>query len=409
MLVIFKGSLMALYYYRAIDSQGKSRKGLQDAANPVDLELRLKRSGLDLINARIDSGKLNWGRKKIKRPELITFFFNLEQLTRAGVPLLESLGDLRDTMNDPLFREIIANLVESIEGGKKLSQAMEQHPEAFDKIFVSLTRAGEESGNLPEIFLHITESLKWQDEMATHTKTIMIYPAFVGTIVVAITFFLMIYLVPQLVSFIKGMGQEIPIQTRILLATSAFFINYWYVLIALPVVLPIAIKVIIKSSPEMQLRFDNLKLNFWVTGPILRKIILARFANTFAIMYGSGINILDCIANSRDVVNNLAIARSLDNVTLEIEAGNNLTQSFQNAGMFPPLVIRMFKVGEATGSLDKALLNVSYFYDRDVKDSIKKVQVMIEPTMTIILGALLGWVMLSVLSPIYDIIGKVQL
>ena len=399
---------MALYSYRAINDQGKTSKGMQDAANVVDLELRLKRGGLDLIDVKEDSGKTGSRRNKIKRPELITFFFNLEQLTRAGVPLLESLADLRDTMNDHHFRKVIASLVEAIEGGKNLSQAMEQHPGAFDKIFISLVHAGEESGRLPEIFLHITESLKWQDEMASHTKTIMLYPALVGTVVVAITFFLMIYLVPQLVGFIKGMGQEIPVQTRILLATSAFFVDYWYVLIALPVILPIAARRIIASSPEMQFKFDSLKLNLWVTGPILRKIILARFANTFAMMYGSGISILACIANSRDVVNNRAIAKSLDNVTREIESGKNLTQSFQHTGMFPPLVIRMLKVGEATGSLDRALLNVSYFYDRDVKDSIKKIQVMIEPAMAIILGALLGWVMLSVLSPIYDIIGKVQ-
>ena len=399
---------MALYSYSAMDEQGRTHKGLQDAANQVDLELRLRRSGLDLINAKEDSGNGGLGRSNIKRTELITFFFNLEQLTRAGVPLLESLGDLRDTMTDQHFREIIANLVESIEGGKKLSQAMAVHPEAFDKIFISLTHAGEESGRLPEIFEHITESLKWQDEMASHTKSILLYPAFVGTVVLAITFFLMIYLVPQLVSFIKGMGQEIPIQTRALLATSSFFVDYWYILIALPIGVPIVIKLLITSSPQMRFRFDQLKLDLWVTGPILRKIILARFANTFSMMYGSGITILDCIANSRDVVNNLAVAQSLDDVTHEIEAGKNLTQSFQNTGMFPPLVIRMLKVGEATGSLDKALLNVSYFYDRDVKESIKKVQIMIEPTMTIIMGALLGWVMLSVLSPIYDIIGKVQ-
>lgn len=399
---------MALYSYRAMDDHGKTHKGLQDAANEVDLEFRLKRGGLDLIDAKIDSGRMGFGRNKIKRTELITFFFNLEQLTRAGVPLLESLADLRDTMNDQHFREVIANLVESIEGGKKLSEAMAQHPDAFDKIFISLTHAGEASGRLPEVFEHITESLKWQDEMASHTKTILLYPAFVGTIVVAITFFLMIYLVPQLVSFIKGMGQEIPIQTRMLLATSSFFVNYWYILLALPVILPIIGKLVITSSPEMRLKFDQLKLDMWVTGPILRKIILARFANTFAMMYGSGITILDCISNSRDVVNNLAVAQSLQDVTREIESGKNLTQSFQNTGMFPPLVIRMLKVGEATGSLDKALLNVSYFYDRDVKSSIKKVQVMIEPTMTIVLGALLGWVMLSVLSPIYDLIGKVK-
>jgi len=399
---------MSLYSYRAIDIHGKNLRGLQDAANMIDLEQRLKRTGLDLIDAKPDRGKLSIRTKKVKRADLITFFFNLEQLTSAGVPLLESLADLRDTMSDQGFREVIANLVESIEGGKKLSQAMAQHPEAFDKIFISLTHAGEESGSLPEVMLHITESLKWQDEMSSHTKTIMIYPAFVGTIVLAITFFLMIYLVPQLVGFIKGMGLEIPIQTRILLATSSFFVDYWYVLIALPVALPVIAKVVINYSPEMQFKFDKLKLDLWVFGPILRKIILARFANTFAIMYSSGINILNCIAISRDVVNNRAVAQSLTDVTLEIESGKNLTQSFENTKMFPPLVIRMLKVGEATGSLDKALLNVSYFYDREVKDSIKKVQVMIEPTMTLILGALLGWVMLSVLSPIYDIIGKVQ-
>ena len=399
---------MALYSYRAMDDNGKTRKGLQDAANQVDLELRLKRGGLDLIDAKIDSGGLGFGRSKIKRPELITFFFNHEQLTRAKVPLLESLADLRDTMNDQRFREVIANLVESIEGGKKLSQAMAQHPDAFDKIFISLTHAGEASGRLSEVFEHITESLKWQDEMSSHTKTILLYPAFVGSIVIGVTFFLMIYLVPQLVGFIKGLGQELPIYTRVLLATSSFFVDYWYVMVTLPVILPIAGKLFITSSPEMRCKFDQLKLDIWVTGPILRKIILARFANTFAIMYGSGINILDCIANSRDVVNNLAVAKSLEDVTHEIESGKNLTQSFQNTGMFPPLVIRMLKVGEATGSLDKALLNVSYFYDRDVKDSIKKVQVMIEPTMTIVLGALLLWVMLSVLFPIYDMFGKMK-
>jgi len=400
---------MALYSYKAIDSTGKTAKGLQDAANLIDLEMRLKRSGLDLIKAREQEETVSFGSGKIKRPDLITFFFNLEQLVRAGVPLLECLADLRDSMEEATFREIIASLVESIENGKKLSQAMAEHPNAFDKITVSLTRAGEDSGRLVDVFKHLTESLKWQDEMASQTRNMMIYPAFVGAVVLAITFFLMIYLVPQLVGFIKGMGQDIPIQTRMLLATSAFFVNYWYALVLTPFVLFGAYKIALISNPGLQYHLDNLKLHMWPTGPILRKIILARFANTFAMMYSSGISILDCIANSRDLVNNQVIAKSLQNVMQEIEAGKNLTQSFQQAGIFPPLVVRMLKVGEATGQLDQALLNVSYFYDRDVKDSIKRVQVMIEPTMTIILGALLGWVMLSVLSPIYDIISKVKI
>lgn len=400
---------MALYAYKAIDADGKTAKGLQDAANLIDLEMRLKRGGLDLISAKEEDNASSFGATRIKRADLITFFFNLEQLTRAGVPLLECLADLRDTMEEPTFREIIANMVESIESGKKLSQAMAEHPNAFDKITVNLTRAGEDSGRLVEVFRHLTESLKWQDEMAAQTKTMMIYPAFVGTIVLAITFFLMIYLVPQLVGFIKGMGQEIPIQTRILMATSEFFVAYWYALLLAPFVLFGAYKLALTVNPKLQYHVDNLKLHVRPTGPILRKIILARFANTFAMMYSSGITIMDCIANSRDLVDNQVIAQSLQKVMGEIEAGKNLTQSFQMTGIFPPLVVRMLKVGEATGQLDQALLNVSYFYDRDVKDSIQKVQAMIEPAMTLILGALLGWVMLSVLSPIYDLIGKVQL
>lgn len=400
---------MALYSYKAINTHGKTSKGLQDAANEIDLELRLKRMGLDLIHARVDEKRTSFGVKKIKRPELITLFFNMEQLTRAGVPLLESLADLRDTMSDPKFREIIAGMVESIGNGKKLSQAMAEHPEAFDKISVNLIHAGEASGRLPEVFLHITESLKWQDEMASQTKSMLIYPAFVGTVVVAITFFLMIYLVPQLVSFIKGTGQDIPFQTQLLLATSGIFVNYWYVILALPVVLFGGFKLALIYNPGLQYHLDNLKLNLWPIGPILRKIILARFANTFAMMYGAGITILECIANSRDVVNNQFIAKSLEHVIQEVESGKNLTQSFKEAGIFPPLVVRMLRVGEATGQLDVALRNVSYFYDRDVKDSIKKVQALIEPTMTITLGALLGWIMLAVLSPIYDIISKVKM
>jgi type IV pilus assembly protein PilC len=219
----------------------------------------------------------------------------------------------------------------------------------------------------------------------------------------------MIYLVPQLVGFIKGMGMEIPFQTRLLLATSAIFVSYWYVILALPPLLFGAFKAALIFRPGLQFHVDKLKLHIWPTGPILRKIILARFANTFAMMYGSGITILDCLANSRDLVNNQVISKSLEQVIREIEAGKNLTQSFAHTGIFPALVVRMLKVGESTGQLDSALLNVSYFYDRDVKDSIKKVQAMIEPTMTIVLGMLLGWVMLSVLGPIYDIIGKVKI
>jgi len=221
---------MTSYSYKAISADGKTCKGLQDATSQAELEFSLKRCGLYLIDARanekVSAKTLFFGARKILRSDLITFFFNLDQLLRAGVPLLECLADLRDSMDDPRFREIIAAIVESIESGATLSQAMGQHPQAFDPISVGLTHAGEESGRLAEVSHQLTESLKWQDEMAAQTKNMMIYPAFVGAVVLGITFFLMVYLVPQLVGVIQGRGQVIPLQTRRRLGTTAFLVDY---------------------------------------------------------------------------------------------------------------------------------------------------------------------------------------
>ena len=399
---------MTLFAYKSIDTHGKIIRGLQDSPNLFELETRLKRQRLDLISAK-ETRRNSPQRHTIKRAELITFFFNLDQFSRAGVPLLDCLNDLRDSMDEAIFHDIIANLIVLIEHGNSLSQAMAQHPNAFDNVTVSLIHAGETSGQLPDIFRHLSDAFKWQDEMATQTKNILIYPAFIGMVILGVTFFLMIYLVPQLAIFIKSNGQNMPWQTQLLLSTSEIVVHDWQFILASPLLFYVAIKSAIKINPGWQYHLDRVKLNTWPTGNVLRKIILARVAHTFAMMYGAGISILDCLSHTCALANNQVIAQSLEQVKREIEAGNNLTQSFQNVGIFPPLIIRMLKVGEATGQLDAALLNVSYFYDRDVKDAIKKAQLLIEPTMTLIMGALLGWIMLAVLSPIYDIISKINM
>jgi type IV pilus assembly protein PilC len=399
---------MALYAYKAMNSNGRTVTGRLEAINPIDLEMRLKRMELDFINgdAVKQGGLMN--RAKITRQELINFCFHLEQLARAGVPLIESLADLRDTVDNPRFREIMAGMVESIEGGKTLSQALAEHPQTFDEVMVSLIRAGEETGALPQVLNNLLESLKWQDELAAHTKKLIMYPAFLGTVVVAITMFMMIYLVPKMAGFIRNMGQELPTQTKILIATSEFFVNYWYVVIGLPLVLAAVTAFLVSTNKAARYRFDDAKLRLPYIGDILRKIILSRFASVFAMMYTSGITILDSIKATEDVVGNLVIKEGLEKVGGLIAEGQNVTAAFQNTGMFPPLVLRMLRVGESTGALDTALANVSYFYNRDVRESIEKVQSMIEPVMTVTIGLLLGWIMMAVLGPIYDIITKMK-
>lgn len=400
---------MAMYSYLSMDVKGKTIRGSMDAANLPDLELRLKRMELDLIDCNLSAPRtFSFGKKKITRKDLINFCFHMEQLTSAGVPMLDGLADLRDSTDQPRFREIVADLIENIEGGSQLSEALMRHPQVFNKTFTSLIMAGEQSGKISVVFKNLSESLKWEDELASQTKKIVMYPAFVGTIVLGVTFFLMIYLVPQLTGFIKNMGQELPIHTKVLIFVSGIFIDYWYVMLALPVLILVGGIMLFKSSPEVRYKADGYKLRIPMIGPVLHKIILARFATFFGLMYASGITILDCIRLSENIVNNEVIADGLKRAGQFIAEGQSVTAAFQNAAIFPPLVIRMLKIGEATGSLDTALQNVSYFYNRDVKEMIEKVQAMIEPIMTVVLGLLLGWIMLSVLGPIYDTISKIK-
>ncbi len=400
---------MALYNYKAMGQDGKIVLGRLEAINLIDLEMRLKRVDMDFINGSPIKQGAAFNRTRITRPELITFCFHLEQLARAGVPLVESLTDLRDSLENPAFREIIAGMVESIEGGKTLSQALAEHPKIFDDVMVSLIRAGEETGSLPEVLNNLLESLKWQDELASHTKKLIMYPAFLGTVVVAVTLFMMIYLVPKMAGFIRNMGQELPLQTKVLIATSDFFVNYWYLVIGLPIIAAAIITFLVKTNHAAHRRFDDLKLRLPWIGSILKKIILSRFASVFAMMYGSGITILDSIKTTENVVGNIVIKEGLERVGNLIAEGQNVTAAFQEVGLFPPLVLRMLRVGENTGALDDALINVSYFYNRDVRESIEKVQAMIEPVMTVIIGIILGWIMLAVLGPIYDTITKMKI
>jgi type IV pilus assembly protein PilC len=212
-----------------------------------------------------------------------------------------------------------------------------------------------------------------------------------------------------MVGLIKTMGGTLPIHTRALMAVSSFLVNYWWAVLAAPFVIWFGVKAAAKSNPRVRYQLDAFKLGLPMVGPIMRKIILSRFAGIFALMYSSGITILEAIKSSEETAGNLVIQDGLQTVGQQIAEGKNVTAAFQEVGLFPPLVVRMIRVGETTGALDTALLNVSYFYTREVRESIGRLQVMIEPAMTVILGLILGWVMLSVLGPIYDMMTKIKI
>lgn len=401
---------MASFEYKAIDKTGQPARGGLDAVNEVDLELRLRRMGLDLITCKqVDRRTKSIGAGgAVTRQDLINFCFDMEQMVRSGIPILDGLRDMRDSIDSPRFREVLTVMTEDMEGGNVLSQCMATHPDVFDRVFISLIRAGEQSGQLPEVFKNLAETIRWQDELLSQTRRLLMYPMFTLVVVVGVMAALLIFLVPQIAGLFKSMGMALPMQTKILLAVSEFTKSYWLPILLLPTSAAITLVTVVKRSPKAAYLWDHAKLRIPVIGPIIQKIILSRFTNTFGLMYRSGVTVLDAIRITEEVVGNRVVADGLNRAVQQVASGESLTEAFNNLGLFPPLVIRMLRVGESTGALDTALANVTYFYNRDVKDAVDKGMKMLGPALTLVLGGMIAFVIWAVLGPVYDILAKMK-
>ena len=234
----------------------------------------------------------------------------------------------------------------------------------------------------------------------------MLYPIIVLLIIIGVVVVLLVVLVPQVVSLLKSMGLVLPLQTRVLIFLSDSIVHYWPLLLGVPFLAGVISFMAVRQNQKARYLWDYLKLHFPITGEILQKIILARFANFFALMYQSGITILDAIRTSEEIVANRVIVDGLQRAGQQIGSGESLTEAFRSLGVFPPLVLRMLRVGETTGALDTALMNISYFYNRDVKEAVDKGLKLLGPLTTVILASILLSIMMATLLPVYDILGK---
>ncbi len=398
------------YKYKAIDAAGRIRKNSIAAENLLDLEQRLSGMGMELINYRQKrTGLFSFKARGINRRDLINFTFQMQQLTKSGVSILEGLDDLKQSVPDSRMKEVLSGIIDEIQGGKTFSGALSEFPEIFDSVYIALVKVGEESGRIAEVMFDMAETLKWHDELISHTKKIMIYPMIVTVVITAVVSYLMIALVPELIPFIEDMGGEIPIHTRALIATSWFLGNFWYLVFGTPVVLFFILHEAARRKPGVRLLIDRIKLKLYIFGPIILKTNLARFSNYFAMMYSSGLTVLDGLKISELLMGNAVLTESIKDIREKISEGGEISESFATVDIYPPLVIRMLKVGEKTGALDEALLNISYFYNREVKESVDKMEAAMSPVLTIILGGIMMWIMSAVLGPIYDSLTKIQL
>ncbi len=355
---------------------------------------------------------------KIKIRDLIQFFINMEQMESAGVPMLDALSDIRDGSENDQMRDIMSEIYRDVRDGSSLSEAMEKHPKIFKALYISLIKAGEENGDMPSSYKQLEHYLKWVDAMNSKIKKATRYPMIVSVVVLFTIWFMMSQVVPQIVGFLKYLDVELPWFTIWLIATSNFFIQPQFHVLGIPIygtiiffgipaILVVVYILLRRSSESMAYRFDSVFLNMPIIGTIIRKITIARYAQTFSSLFSSGIDVLKSLHAARGTVSNLVLIDAMKAVEQYVKSGSPLSDALNASGEFPSMVVRMLKIGEGSGNLSSVLSQVSEFYTKDVDEAIDGLIEMIQPALTLVLALIIVWIAAGSLGPIYMNLGTI--
>ncbi len=401
---------MPQYAYRALNDAGRQVRGKLTANNETDLYQQLQQIGLMLVDSKaVKTSALTSAMSKgISAREKIQFFVHLEQLQAAGVPLIDSLTDVRDSTETPRLRDLTATLLNDVSEGMPLSEAFGKHPKIFGDLYTALVAAGEESGQLTEAFRHLTHHVKWEDAIRQRVVKASRYPAIVLVVITGMIMFMMGFVVPGIVEFLTANEAELPPVTVALIATSDFIQSFWWVILLVPIVVIGGIFAAINVSDTARFAVSCLALRVPVFGDLISKLAISRFAHFFAVMFQSGVPILQCLESAQRVVTNRCLEESMKTVRQQVQNGEPLSQAMRNSGQFPSLVCRMVKIGEDSGNLGGVMDNVTGFYDKDVDEAIDGMIGMIEPALTAISGFIMGWIVIGVMGPIYDSLSSVM-
>lgn len=400
------------YKYKGIHlDSGKTIRGTMQADNENAVDGKLREMNIELVEVTKvnDSSLLSFiHRKKISNKDKVMIFVYLEQLTKAGVALLDSLKDTAEACDSHFARDVIGDLAERVQGGMILSEAMREHNKVFDDVEISLVAISERTGSLANAFHDIVNNLKWSADLSAKTKKALSYPIFSLVVIIAVISAMMIFVVPKITAFLIDMGNELSGSTKALIATSAFISNNALKIVVVCIGLFIGCKVLIASSHKVALLFDTLKINIPIFGTVFQKIELSRFCRFFAVTFESGMPALECLDIANLIIKNLKIKEVVNEIRQQVSNGASITNAIESTGQFPNLVRTMFKVGENSGNIKDALENINYFYDREINESIDTMVSSIKPVMLFVVGGLLIWVIVSVFGPLYGMIGKLN-
>lgn len=395
----------SLFRYTAKASDGRTLKGTLEADSEAAVAEALHGKGLTVV--RIDGQARSAGSprgKRVKLDDLAVFSRQLATLVDAGIPIVGGLEAVAEQMENPKLREVVLKVRDDVEGGASLTDAIARQDRVFSPLFVSLVRAGEISGHLAEVLERLATYLEKSAALARKVRSACVYPAIVAFMAAAITTFLLITVVPSFEEIFTTMGVALPLPTRILLATSR-----WLQRLFLPGLGGLFLGVwlfrrYVLGRPKGRLLFDRTLLNLKIVGPIVRKVVVARFARTLATLVRSGVQILSALEIVAQSAGNRVVSDAVFQVRASIREGENIADPLAASRAFPPMVVRMIAVGEQTGRLDEMLTKIADFYEEQVDAAVAGLSSTIEPVIIVVLGVVIGSIVLAIFMPIFQMV-----
>lgn len=399
---------MPIYDYKALDEKGKSIKGIIDADSEGNARTKLRAQGKFPVDIVLSEEKLSGVREqsvslftKVSSEEVGVMTRQLATLVGAGIPLVQSLDSLLAQTRNNALKKVIGEIKSDVNEGTSLTDALRSHPKLFSSVFTNMVRAGEASGSLDIVLERLADFGEKQEALKAKLRAALVYPLFMAVIGTAILFFLITYIVPNITQVFNEMERALPGPTRLLINLSDTLKSDWWVLLLVGLLVIVAIRYAI-TRPYGRNIWDYIKLKIWIVGPVAQKIILARFSSTLGSLLDSGVGLMDSMKIVQTLVDNVHVGKVVEDAMEQIQKGKSMTGALSESEWFPPMFVQMIGIGEQSGSLERMLKKISKAYEREVETAIIAMTSLIEPIMIVLMGAAVGFVVLSILLPIFE-------
>lgn len=403
---------MPIYTYKARNQDGSVVSGLVEAPSQqsaakllrekkllvTEIAEQQKRFNLDSMFARFQRASF---------ADVVNFTRQLSTMVTAGLSLPDSLAILRKQSTNTRFTSVLLEIEHQIAGGSNLADALKKHENLFSPIYIALVRAGESSGSLDEVLNRMADSLESQREFRSKVKGAMIYPVIILIGMIGVMFVMMTVVIPRLTDLYSDFGIDLPFTTRILISVSDFFVAFWWLIIIAMVGGVYGFNKW-RMTPGGTLIVDSILLKIPVFGALQTKLILVEFTRTFSMLIGSGIHVLDGLRILKNSLDNVLFRNAIEDIAKKVEKGFALGETFGRHDIFPPIVSQMIRVGEETGKLDETLMKVSNYFETESNHLVRGLTTAIEPIIMVILGIGVGFIVISVVTPIYNLTNQIQ-